>query len=391
MSNAVRHRKHKDDNDIIFLNQHTAANGNASASASANPNANVYTNAHTTNGSSNSHEKNKRQKSSSSQASFLARVLLLRRSKSFYLVLVLWLYIFGPTALQIPHAIFVWASHGFVTESLLGAGLRGLVGGMVKDPSQLMVGDVTPPTPLAAYKDILLAEYEEYRKKHEIPIISNLDPDEQGPLDTKGEWKTLFLKAMGRYTCAAPHFPRTLEAVRNSGLTAYSIMFSRLAPGQIIEPHTGFSKMIQIYHLALKVPIQDSPVKDANNLPLRPFLTVKQCEDEDEQEPPNQTKNCRMEKYEWTEGREFIFDDSFTHYAENPTDSERLVLFLHIKRVDFKGWREELIASIMCYIFSWVPFESVLKLVRGTEATCALDDAATSGGALRGGAAAPAP
>lgn len=389
MSNAVRHRKHKEDNDIIFLNQHTAANGNASASA--NPNANVYTNAHTTNGSSNGHEKNKGKKPSSSKASFLARVLLLRRSKSFYLVLLLWLYIFGPTASHIPHAIFVWASHGFVTEFLLGAGLRGLVGSMVKDPSQLMVGDVTPPTPLAAYKDILLAEYEDYRQKHEIPIISNLDPDEQGPLDTKGEWKTLFLKAMGRYTCAAPHFPRTLEAVRNSGLTAYSIMFSRLAPGQIIEPHTGFSKMIQIYHLALKVPIQESPIKDANNLPLRPFITVKQCEDEDEQEPPNQTKNCRMEKYEWTEGREFIFDDSFTHYAENPTDYERLVLFLHIKRVDFKGWREELIASIMCYIFSWVPFESVLKLVRGTEATCALDSAANSGGVLRGGVAAPAP
>ena len=157
--------------------------------------------------------------------------------------------------------------------------------------------------------------------------------------------------------------------------------------------------MIQIYHLALRVPIQDSPIQDANNLPLRPFLTVKQCDDEDTEEPPNQSKNCRIERYEWTEGREFIFDDSFTHYAENPTDYERLVLFLHIKRIDLKGWREELIASIMCYIFSWVPFESVMKLVRGTEATCAMGDnsninnkantAASGEGALRGGAPAP--
>jgi len=171
---------------------------------------------------------------------YLARVLLRR---NFFLPLLVLLYIVGPTASHIPRTLWVWASHGFVTEFLLGAGLHDLVGSMVKDPHQLMVGDVSPPTPLAAYKDIILEEYEQYRSKHEIPIISNLDPEEHGLLDTKGQWKTVFVKAMGRYTCASAHFPRTLEAVRNSGLTAYSIMFSRLAPGQKIEPHTGFSKM----------------------------------------------------------------------------------------------------------------------------------------------------
>jgi aspartyl/asparaginyl beta-hydroxylase (cupin superfamily) len=115
--------------------------------------------------------------------------------------------------------------------------------------------------------------------------------------------------------------------------------------------------MIQIYHLALKVPEAESEEK-------RPYISVKECDDEEE------TLNCRSQEYRWTEGREFIFDDSFTHYAENPTDEERLVLFLHIKRIDFRGWREELIASIMCYIFSWVPFESVIRLVKGTEKTC---------------------
>jgi beta-hydroxylase len=131
-------------------------------------------------------------------------------------------------------------------------------------------------------------------------------------------------------------------------------MFSRMAPGQKIEPHTGFSKFIQIYHLALKVP-QTGP---------RPYLQVQECDDEEE------TINCRREEYQWKEGREFIFDDSFTHWTENPNSEERIVLFLHIKRVDYKGWRESLIASVMAYIFSWVPFESVLLLVRGTESTC---------------------
>lgn len=93
-------------------------------------------------------------------------------------------------------------------------------------------------------------------------------------------------------------------------------------------------------------------------------MQVQECDDDEE------TINCRHERYEWTEGREFIFDDSFTHIAENPNTEERIVLFLHIKRVDYKGWRESLIASIGAYIFSWVPFDSVLKLVSGTEATC---------------------
>ena len=124
--------------------------------------------------------------------------------------------------------------------------------------------------------------------------------------------------------------------------------------------------MIQVYHLALKVPQPTTP-----NEP-RPYLSVKECDDEEE------TLNCRTEQYHWTEGREFIFDDSFTHFAENPTNEERLVLFLHIKRIDFKGWREELIASIMCYIFSWVPFESVIRLVKGTEKTCAMGTASTT-------------
>lgn len=283
-----------------------------------------------------------------------------RRNAVYYLPLLLFIYIVGPTALHVPAALWIWVSHGFETDQLLGAGLKGLVGSMVKDPHKLMIGDVEPPTPLSAYKEVLLEEYETYRQSHEIPIISKVDPGEQGPLDTKGVWKTLFLKAMGRYTCAADHFPKTLEAVRNSGLTAYSIMFSRLAPGQKIEPHTGFSKMIQIYHFALKVPVPDDPEK-------KPYLNVQECEDEEEK------VNCRSERYHWTEGKEFIFDDSFTHYAENPTDEERLVLFLHIKRVDFKGWREELIGTISCYLFSWVPFESVMLLVRGTEKTCAAD------------------
>jgi len=280
------------------------------------------------------------------------------------LLCLMLLYVVCPTLLHIPKALFIWASHGFVLEFLLGAGIHDLVGSMVQDPHKLMATDVE--TPLFAYKDILLEEYEEYLKSHEVPIIADLDPTEEGLLDTKAEWKTLFLKSMNRYTCAAPHFPRTLEAVRNSGLTGYSIMFSRLAPGQTIAPHTGFSKMIHVYHLALKVP------HTPDNKSQQPWIKVRECDDDmDVEDQQTAHVNCREETYSWKEGKEFIFDDSFTHWVENPSDEERVVFFMHIKRIDFKGWREELIASILVYVFSCVPFDSVVKVVEGMKEMCA--------------------
>ena len=125
--------------------------------------------------------------------------LVSRRNAIYYLPILLFFYVVGPTALRVPRVLYIWASKGFVMEHLLGAGVRDLVGSMIQDPHQLMVGDVNPPTPLAQYKDVILQEYLEYRKSHEITILSELDPEEQGPLDTKGVWKTLFVKAMNRY------------------------------------------------------------------------------------------------------------------------------------------------------------------------------------------------
>lgn len=125
--------------------------------------------------------------------------MISRKNAIYYIPILLFFYVVGPTAVRIPSVLYIWASKGFVMEHLLGAGVRDFVGNMVKDPHQLMVGDVVPPTPLAAYKDIILEEYLEYRKTHDITILSKLDPDEQGPLDTKGVWKTLFLQAMNRY------------------------------------------------------------------------------------------------------------------------------------------------------------------------------------------------
>lgn len=162
------------------------------------PYGNAPSSSSSTSNGQNSPTKHGANNNNNSKQQLLAN-LISRKNAIYYVPILVFFYIVGPTAVRIPGVLYVWASKGFVTEHLLGAGVRDLVGSMVNDPHQMMVRDLDPPTPLAAYRDAILEEYLAYRKTHELPIISNLDPEEQGPLDTKGVWKTLFLKAMNRY------------------------------------------------------------------------------------------------------------------------------------------------------------------------------------------------
>lgn len=290
-------------------------------------------------------------------------------------------YLFFPVLIYTPQALYIWAASGFDVDELLGPGIRDMVGNLVKDPEELIAWSYMAeleanPSALVKAREDILAEYENYRSKYSIPILSEMDPEEQLELDPNHEWKTLFLRAMGRETCMAKMFPKTIAAVEASGFVPYSIMISRMGPGQTIEPHTGFSKMIQIYHVSLKVPNNNVTTEGANYPPYsndevrsqKPYLQVQDCHD---YHTYNRTNKCdRIETYHWKEGQEFIFDDSFPHWTHNPTDEERLILFLHINRIDFKGWKENLIARIFCSAFALVPFPGVMKLVTAHDATC---------------------
>jgi len=290
-------------------------------------------------------------------------------------------YLFYPVLIYAPQALGIWIASGLDVDELLGPGIRDMVGNLVHDPDELIAwGKMAQleanPSALVHAQDVILQEYEQYRAQYSIPILSEMDPEEQEELDPKHEWKTLFLKAMGRTTCVAKHFPQTLAAVEASGFLPYSVMISRMGPGQTIEPHTGFSKIIQIYHLALVVPNNNVTTEGANYPPYsndyvrsqKPWMQVQDCHD---YHTYNKTNKChRIETYHWKEGQEFIFDDSFPHWTHNPTDEERLIFFMHIPRVDFKGWRENFIARFFCYAFSFVPFPGVMKLVTATKATC---------------------
>ena len=72
----------------------------------------------------------------------------------------------------------------------------------------------------------------------------------------------------------------------------------------------------------------------------------------------------------WEEGKEFVFDDYFVHAAYNPSDEERVILFLHLQRIDLKGWRQRLLSGMFHWIFARVSFAPALSLVQGTEKSC---------------------
>jgi hypothetical protein len=83
-----------------------------------------------------------------------------------------------------------------------------------------------------------------------------------------------------------------------------SALFSIIAPGTFIPPHSDPAKGVIRYHLALKVPTDRE----------RCYITV------DEQ------------RYCWETGKAVLFDDVFEHWVRNDTDEERVVLFVDILR-----------------------------------------------------------
>lgn len=59
---------------------------------------------------------------------------------------------------------------------------------------------------------------------------------------------------------------------------------------------------------------------------------------------------CGGEKYEWIEGKGVIFDDMFIHYVNNPTNKQRIVLYLDIKRNNLSDFQNYIVSLGNTYI-----------------------------------------
>lgn len=127
------------------------------------------------------------------------------------------------------------------------------------------------------------------------------------------DWSTLYLFENGAPVEAhAQAFPRTYAAIDALDLPrittrAPSILFSRLAPGARIPPHSGVMNARLICHLPLIV-------------------------------PPGCGFRVGGEQRTWREGELLVFDDSVEHEAWNGSDQDRVIVIFDI-------WRPELDAT----------------------------------------------
>jgi aspartyl/asparaginyl beta-hydroxylase (cupin superfamily) len=141
------------------------------------------------------------------------------------------------------------------------------------------------------------------RVRDALPNFQDIAPD-QIELTADDQWKTFWFVGYGVWddpNCLrCPVTAAVLRAI--PGLTTG--FFSILGSGKRLPPHVGPYRGVLRHHLALIVP-----------------------------EPPEQC-GIRVgdQTRHWTQAQSLVFDDTYEHEAWNDTDSERVVLFLDIKR-----------------------------------------------------------
>jgi len=132
--------------------------------------------------------------------------------------------------------------------------------------------------------------------------------DQQGLADNP-DWSAYFLRRDGADQPGAARCPLTIAALARAPLTQIpnrtpSILFSKLAGGAHIPPHTGMLNARLVGHLPLIV-------------------------------PPGCEFRVGNDVRSWVEGRAWVFDDTIEHEAWNRSDRDRYILIFDI-------WRPEL-------------------------------------------------
>lgn len=135
-----------------------------------------------------------------------------------------------------------------------------------------------------------------------LPEFTVLDIDEQER--NNRFWRVLPLKTAGDIIREnARLFPSLDPFLKEPNL--HNMFFSVLEPKVNIPVHKGYYKGYLRYHLGVIIPEENG---------LKPFI------------------NVGGETYYWKEGEGVVFDDMFDHYVENPTNKNRVVLFIDLVR-----------------------------------------------------------
>ena len=128
-------------------------------------------------------------------------------------------------------------------------------------------------------------------------------------------WKRFYLKWYNDFHPSAKKYcPKTIELIRSIP-SVKAAMFAVLpAGGQLLQHRDPYAGSLR-YHLGLITP---------------------------------NSEDCYImvdgQSYTWKDGEDVIFDETYIHYAENKTDTDRIILFCDIERpvktVFGKGWNK---------------------------------------------------
>ena len=158
-----------------------------------------------------------------------------------------------------------------------------------------------------------------------IPPMNQMSPDHQR-IAGDGGWRSFFLVGYGyRIEDNCARCPETTKALAQvPGLV--TALFSILEPGMHVARHRGVSQGIMIAHLGLRV--------------------------------PSESNRCRMDVdgavVGWTEGRTFVFDDTYPHEVWNDTDERRVILLIQFRRP--MGLVGRLLTSLLIFAVRHSPY-----------------------------------
>ena len=156
------------------------------------------------------------------------------------------------------------------------------------------------------WKTIQAELVELLKNENDIPQFDEVDKIQKFITNKdSGAWRVFMFKAYDNWqkeNCdKAPKTTALLKEI--PGIT--TAMFSILGPQKHIPPHNGFYKGVYRYHLALIIPKEGE---------------------------------CYIvnggQRYDWKEGEDILFDDTYKHAVWNKTDETRVVLFCDIFRND---------------------------------------------------------
>ena len=161
----------------------------------------------------------------------------------------------------------------------------------------------------SAWRSMRMEALQLYKKKDKLQSFRNLNNYGFGdidPLDSNqtGKWKVFVLKWYDKpLQNALKYCPETIKTIMKCP-DVHIAMFSILEPGKYIPEHKGPFTGCLRYHLGLQIPY------DRENCYI----------------------NVNKERFHWSEGSAFIFDDTYVHSVYNNTNEPRIILFVDIER-----------------------------------------------------------